>query len=222
MVNPIIIDIIAIVLIALAVIEGRRKGIVKMLWRIAAWILTLVLVLVLVKPVTEWAMTTDTVQNLINQFTFAFENNLSQSELATVTPEKISELTDIPVMFIPEGITDSIGGGIAAMAAALAISIAQIAVKLVAALGLFIVIRIALSIVFRILNLATKLPLIHGANKLLGMAMGFINIMFILYIVLGIAAVYIEPSSQWDIAINSTYLVKNLYNNNILLSFIGL
>jgi len=222
MVNPIILDIIALAVIVLAILNGRKKGFVKMVWRVAAWILTLVLVMALLTPVTQWAMTTETVQNLIYQFTFAFENNLSQSEIAAITPEKISELTNIPALLIPEGIADSINGSVAAMATTLATALAETAVKLASALGLFIVIRIMLAIIFRILNLAAKLPVMKGLNKLLGMVMGFINIMFIVYIVLGIAAFYIEPSSQWDITINNTYLVKSLYNNNILINFIGL
>ncbi len=220
MVNPLILDIVAIVLILIAVIEGRSRGFVRMLWRVGAWLVTLVLVLILVKPVTEWAMTTDTVQKMIYNFSHEFALDMVKSNVNALTPEKISEITNIPVMLIPEnwGSTVPIEDG----AVSLAQNVAAVLVKLVTALGLFIVIRILMSIVFRILNLATKLPIIKGVNRLLGMVMGLINIMFIFYIVLGVAALCIDSGSQWDIAINSTYIVKYFYNNNILLNLINL
>lgn len=220
MVNPLVLDIVAIVLILIAVIEGRSRGFVRMLWRVGAWLVTLVLVLILVKPVTEWAMTTDTVQKMIYNFSHEFALDMVKSNVNSLTPEKISEITNIPVMLIPEnwGSTVPIEDG----AVSLAQNVAAVLVKLVTALGLFIVIRILMSIVFRILNLATKLPIIKGVNRLLGMVMGLINIMFIFYIVLGAVALCIDSGSQWDIAINSTYIVKYFYNNNILLNLINL
>lgn len=221
MVSSIVLDIVALVLIVLAVLEGRRKGFVKMLWKVAAWILTLILVMVLIKPVTDWAMTTDNVQGIVTNITETVENSLVKSNIDVFTPEAISEATNIPAAFIPAQTVAQMGEDFTAAALSLAGTVALTVIKIAVGLILFILIRILLSIAFRILNLVAKLPIINGVNKLFGMAMGFINIMFILYIVLGIATLYIEPQSQWDIVINNTYLVKNLYNNNILLSLIS-
>ncbi len=221
MVSSIVLDIVALVLIVLAVLEGRRKGFVKMLWKVAAWILTLILVMVLIKPVTDWAMTTDNVQGIVTNITETVENSLVKSNIDVFTPEAISEATNIPAAFIPAQTVAQMGEDFTAAVLSLAGTVALTVIKIAVGLILFILIRILLSIAFRILNLVAKLPIINGVNKLLGMVMGFINIMFILYIVLGIATLYIEPQSQWDIVINNTYLVKNLYNNNILLSLIS-
>ena len=221
MVNPIVLDIVAIVLILIAMLDGRRKGLVKMLWKVGAWILTLVLVMALVKPVTEWAMTTDMAQGIVGNITAAVENNLLKDSVEALTPEAISESTNIPVILIPAQTVSNLGQDLSTAALSIASALAETVVKIAVGLILFVFIRILLSILYRILNLATKLPVIHGVNKLLGMLMGLINIMFILYIVLGIAALNIDVESQWDIVINSTYIVKYFYNNNILLSLIS-
>ena len=55
MVNPIILDIIALAVIVLAILNGRKKGFVKMVWRVAAWILTLVLVMALLTPADRFS-----------------------------------------------------------------------------------------------------------------------------------------------------------------------
>lgn len=221
MVNPIILDAAVLVLIIIAILEGRRKGFIKMLWKVSAWLITLVLVLVLIEPVTDLIMTTEAVKGLIDRFTIAFESNLSQSEFSRVTPEKIAELTNVPLMFISENITAGINNGITSIAVSLAQSVAGIIVKLATGLGLFIVLRILMAVVYRVLNLATKLPVIKGINSFLGMLMGLINIMFIIYIVLGITALAIDTESGWNSMVNATYIVKYFYNNNILLSLMG-
>lgn len=221
MVNPIVLDIVALALIVIAMFEGRRKGLVKMLWRVGAWLITLILVLALIEPVTNWVMTTDTAKNIIEQFTITFESNLSQNELAQITPEKISELTNIPQILISENVASGINDGITSVAVSLAQSVANITVKLATGLGLFIVLRILMAVAYRVLNLAAKLPVIKGINSFLGMLMGLVNIMFIIYIVLGIAALSIDTYSQSYSVINATYIVKYFYNNNILLNLIG-
>ncbi len=221
MVNPIVLDIVALALIVIAMLEGRRKGLVKMLWRVGAWFITLILVLVLIEPVTDWVMTTDTAKNTVEQFTVVFESNLSQNELTQITPEKISELTNIPQILISENVTSGINDGITSVAMSLAESVANITIKIATGLGLFIILRILMALLYRVLNIATRLPVIKGINSFLGMLMGLINIMFIIYIVLGAAALFMDASSQLNSVIDATYIVKYFYNNNILLNLIG-
>lgn len=221
MVNPIVLDIVALALIVIAMFEGRRKGLVKMLWRVGAWLITLILVLALIEPVTDWVMTTDTAKNVVEQFTVTFESNLSQNELAQITPEKISELTNIPQILISENVTSGINDGITSVAMSLAESVANIMIKLATGLGLFMILRILMALLYRVLNLATKLPVIKGINSFLGMLMGLINIMFIIYIVLGATALFADASSQLNSVIDATYIVKYFYNNNILLNLMG-
>ena len=84
-------------------------------------------------------------------------------------------------------------------------------------MALFILIRLALMVVFRIVDSATKLPLIKGANKLLGGLLGMVNVIFIVLLALAIFTMLAPTDNIVYEAIDKSYIVKFLYNNNILL-----
>ena len=81
---------------------------------------------------------------------------------------------------------------------------------------MFLIIRILLWLVFNVLNVASKLPVIKGANKLLGGIAGVLGTMFVIYLVCAFISFFASNAGVIEV-INSSYIVKYFYNNNILL-----
>ena len=205
-------DIIFIAILILAFIYGHNKGLVKSVWKIAALIITIFLVMTLKDPATEFVSRTPLAENL--------EHSLS--EVITVPPGggvNIAQTLNLPE-FMQHNIQVATG-----TAAETAEAIKNAATKSLAGtilvigvcVALFILIRLVLMAVFMIINGLTKVPLVKGANKFLGGLFGMINIVFIVMLALAIFTMVAPADNFMYEAIDKSYIIKFLYNNNLLL-----
>lgn len=190
-----IIDIIFVALVVLGYIMGAKKGFIKSVWKIAAWVLTIFLVWMLSAPFSEFVSQTDM---------YAAINSSIGEKVANIYA---SEAPALPPIF----------GEAAQMAAAenTGNQIASLATTALTYIALIILIRVLLGIVFRVLNIVSKLPLVSFTNKIAGGAMGVINVMFIVLIVLSVISVVGIRGAV--MAIQSSEIVKYIYDNNIIL-----
>ena len=213
MTYSVIADIIAAAIIIAAFAAGVRKGLVKSVWRAAAWLITAVLTFMLVQPAADFLSGTqaavkinDTVYNEVLQKLPAYE----EGDKETAIPEFLLGGLDI------ESIKSN---AVPAAAEELARSITQVIIKIIAGIALFIILRILLAVLFKILDAASKLPVINSANKLLGGLLGIINILFVIYIACALISLFAANESVMSV-INSSYIVKYFYNNNILMQLV--
>ena len=95
-------------------------------------------------------------------------------------------------------------------------------IRAVVGVMLFIGIRIIMGAVYRILRAVSRLPVIKGANRLIGGLLGLINYMFVVYAVLAVISLIVVKDGAGQSIIEQTYLAKYFYNNNILLNLINL
>ena len=224
MVMRIIADIVLIAVFLIAFFTGRRRGAIRMLWNTFAWIITLVLAVVLSAPFGKLASESDYVNNMRISTAEKIETAVTDNLLSdgTITPESISEATGIPVVLIPiSAVEDAARNGIHSAARTVSDAVVNTAARAASGLILFLILRIAMTVIYFVLNIASKLPVISGVNHLLGAFLGLIGALFAIYLVLGAAAVFFADAA-WTDVIENTYLVKYFYNNNILLQLIKL
>ena len=208
-------DIAVIVLIAVSFIRGMAKGFIKSVWRLAAWIISTVLTFSLLTPAYEFALTLPIREQLdmqINQYVCDKLSQNSDAEPITITglPEFLEKNMDL-VQF-----TELYKENVENAAVEISHSITEIIIKIAVFILLLLAVRVLLWIIFHILDIASKLPLIKGANKLLGGATGVISTMFIIYLVCAFISFFTSGDGVREV-INSSYIVKYFYNNNILL-----
>lgn len=101
-------------------------------------------------------------------------------------------------------------------------SISLFILKLLALLILFIVVKLFVFLALKILESLFSLPVLKTVNTGLGALVGIVNALLTVYIICGILNLLI-PMDKMPAAtevINSTYVLKHFYNNNILLSLI--
>ena len=193
-----IIDIIFIALIVLGYINGAKKGLVKSVWKLAAWVLTFFLVWILAEPFFEFISKTDIYMSF-----------------STMIGEKIMSSYAADASSVPLFLTQAALSG-AETAANVADGISYAVAKAATYIILIILIRVALGLVLHILEAFSKLPVISFANKLAGGALGVVNTFLVIMIVLSVISVLgIIDAAAF---LQSSQIVKYLYNNNLLLS----
>lgn len=208
----IIADLIFIAILILAYIYWHNRGLVKSIWKIAALVITVVLVMVLKDPAADFVSHTKLADNL--------ESSLSS--VITVPPGggvNIAETLNLPEFMQSEVevATDATVDTAEAIKNAAAKSLTGAIIIIGVCVALFILIRLLLMAAFLIINGATKLPLIKGANKVLGGLLGMVNILFIVLLGLAVVTALAPTDNILYEAIDKSYIVKYLYNNNFLL-----
>ena len=208
----IILDIILAALIIISFIAGYKKGFVKSVWKIAALVVTIVLVIALKNPAVDF---------------------LSGTSIAGAINEKISKTIHIPQGggrdaaeslnlpdFLNAQVSDGIEnaqGAVASVNDAVAASLTNIAVTIIVCVALFIIIRLILMAVYMIAVGITAAPLIRGVNQFFGGLLAAVNMVFIIFLLLALVSLFAPADSQLFEMIDNTYVVKYLYNYNILL-----
>lgn len=193
-----IVDIIFIALIVLGYINGAKKGLVKSVWKLAAWVLTFFLVWILAEPFFEFISKTDI-----------------YISFSTMIGDKIMSSYAQDASSVPLFLTKAAISG-AETAASVADGISSAVAKTATYIILIILIRVVLGLVLHILEAFSKLPVISFANKLAGGALGAVNTFLVIMIVLAIISVIGIADAL--ALLQSSQIVKYLYNNNLLLS----
>ncbi|MGN0149064.1 MAG: CvpA family protein [Clostridia bacterium] len=222
-----ILDLIAAAIVVLSFIVNLRRGLVKSVWKITALVLTIVLVIALKTPVVNYLAGTDMANRIYksvsDSLTVELENPLDEVN----TDEEAAKSGTIPPYLMEQmlktvnsdSVYDNINSSIEKGMDELARRLTMLMLKIIAVIGLFIIIRILLMAVFIVLDGASKLPVIGHANALLGGILGIINALAIIYIVCAVLSL-LSVSSDIQNLINQSYIVKYFYNYNILLQLI--
>ena len=96
--------------------------------------------------------------------------------------------------------------------------LSTIIMQLISVILIFILVRIILWFARIILDRIFKLPILNQINKLAGLGLGFIQGMFVIYIVLGVLVVF-KDYFVID-AINNSLITNYLYYNNLVIDLI--
>lgn len=185
-------DIIFLALIIFGAVRGSKKGLIKSIWGIGAWIVTIILVKMMAEPVTELISNT------------SLYLSVKDAMFEKISQQGIENLAFIPQSLITSTTEDTVS------------VLAEIIARASSYLILIVVIRVLLGVVFVVVNAISKLPVISSVNKITGAITGVVNVFIISSVVLAIIAVVgVEAVAN---AIQDSSIVKYLYNNNILLN----
>lgn len=203
----VILDIIFIAIMAISMIVGYKQGFFKSIRGISAWVITAVVVYLALTPAANFISGTKIADKVYTSVYTSISAKTVSGDFLPL-PEWIAK--DTPI-------TDNINNGIERVAEAAAQAVTDKAVKIIAVIGLFIIIRLLLSVLFKMLDGILKLPVLNGINRLFGALFSAISLLFAIYIVFALIALFANPSIYEYI--NNTVIVKYLFNNNILMAF---
>ena len=99
-------------------------------------------------------------------------------------------------------------------------NIAGVIIKIISFILLFVLVKLGMILLFKLLALVGKLKLFGFFDKTLGIVMGFVNGTIMVYIACALAVVFvpIEYSAIFKEAISDTLLTEFFYNNNIIIN----
>lgn len=209
-------DFVLIGVIALFVIFGVARGLVKSLFGLGSILLSIILALTLYPVVTEVLQ-----ESPVGAFVQGnVENLLGQKEAATdeaQMPE--SGETQAP---LPEVIQGTLEEAAQQTKQVLVVRVTDAALNIISMLIVFILVKIILWIAARVLDLATKLPVIHGCNKLLGGVFGGVSGVLVVYLLLGLLTftTLLNTTTDFGRTVQNSLLISQMYENNILLYFL--
>ena len=212
-----IIDLIVIGIIFLSTFLGYRKGLIGVAFKIASFIIAIIITLILFKPISNY---------IINNTEFAqtIENTIVQ-KLSTAEIEngqikqENSNLPEVIVNYINVELQDTVNEAKDSIVKIVARNLAETIIDIIVIIGLFIITRLLLLFAKAILEAISEIPIIKQFNKAGGILYGILRGLLLIYLTLAIISLLLPMLDKTAILniINNSILTKILYNNNIIL-----
>lgn len=205
----IILDLVVVAIYVLAILYFKAKGFLRASETVISIILTFFLVSA-VSPVFEAFIE----QSSVGQGIYEKVESLvmgSEEEQKIALPNFLQSTLEDELESINEAKDN--------MMTATAEHTSKLIIQVVSAVLLFILVKIGVFILFRILGVICHIKLFEFVNKTLGVILGIINATVIIYILCALAVVFVpvEQSATFKEALSHTYLAQFFYNNNMLL-----
>ena len=210
----IIIDILAVVFLAFFVYKGGKKGLVISVFKTFSFILSLFATAILYQPLVE--STANSV----------FGVDLKE-RVASFISSPLTKTPDILLsdMSIPKALTNGISESepVKNIVDILAGNITHGIITIFVIIALFILIKVIIKIAVNPIKLVSKLPLIKQINSFGGGLVGFIAGILWLYVIIACIGFlsFIPGIDEIAKLTNESYVISNIYNNNILLYLIS-
>lgn len=207
----IVLDIIIVAILLVSIFIGYKRGLVNVIFNLFAFLIAIVVTWILYTPVTNY---------VINNT--GLDESIKSVVIKNGVAEEDSKETENNNQFIEKYVSKSIKNAKNNMVKSSADVIAEKTVAIIVAIGLFIVVRIALILLKFVINGIANLPLIKQFNEVGGLIYGAISGIFIIYLLLAICFLLMSVNNIEAVTntIDSSFVTKFLYNNNIILNVI--
>ena len=209
----IILDIVLISFFILNIIIGYKKGLINVIFNICAFLISVILTLVLFKPVSVIIINNTEIDSKIRQ---AIVKN-STSDLQNDEEENANVLQ----RYINNNIKNIENQAKEQVIDSVVDNISQKMVEIFTGIVLFIMIRIIVNVLKFLLESIANLPIVNQANRIGGVLYGIIKSVVIIYLMLTILFFVVSINSNGLVAnmIDTSYVTKILYDNNIIVKY---
>ncbi len=199
----IIIDVVLVAIVALSAFLGYKKGLVELGAKLFAGIIAIILTLIIYKPVANVVMSSSNLDENIENIIIEKTNEIVDKNTPTSDNKYIQNTT--------ESVANQIKGEITKEQAN---SISKNVIYAGSIIIIFILIKIILTIVIKLLDTVAELPILKQFNEVGGLAYGLIRGLLIMAIFITIIGIFINinPESSLNDRVNETYLTKAICN----------
>ena len=215
----ILVDLVIISIIISNAFWGYRRGLVNVIFQVLAFIVSLLIMFVLYKPVANTIMNATSLDETLSE---AIASNLTGTTLedGNLINAEQSNISTSVVELINSFVTEALNRAEPDVVGYVPNQLARMMIYTGTMLLLFIVSRALLVLVRFVAELIGNLPIIKMFNKSGGLIFGVIKGFVIAYAILAILSVLSPIISQFGIisAIHDSTFGSAMYNNNILLN----
>ena len=208
----IIIDIVVIAILALSIFLGYKRGLIKVIFNLCAFLVALILTFILYKPVASFVIQNTDLYDNIKQV--VLENGITEKKEDVI--DNNAGVDKYIEKYTYNAITEAKNDVVKSAADTIALN----AVNVMVSIGLFIVIRILLIFARFLVEALAELPIVKQFNELGGALYGAITGLITIYAILAIVffIVSINGFEYINEAIDMSIITKYLYGNNIILN----
>ncbi len=202
----VIIDLVVVGIIWIIATIGYKRGLIKTMYGIVAFLLAAVLTALYHQQVADFIMKFDFVQNTMGK--------ISQGIASKFIPSDTS--------IMPVWMNNSVSEALKAAGMGVAEKVMQIIITALTVVVTFIGIKILLGFLVGILDKIAKLPVLDTLNCAGGMLFGVIKGVIVVLVLCALLTVFMPSQHYENIhnAMSQTYIAKYFYNNNILMTLI--
>ncbi len=219
-------DLMLVGLILYMVLKGRKRGFVKSSYTILSIVITIILMMTLEQPILEY-LNKSPVGNAVRERIEikVKENADTEDPISGENTDKIADGMKLPDIF-SDFLSDSIKKGTDAVETVkndfvktLSDAITEAVLKIASFIILLILVQILTYLVLNALNIVMKLPVLSCINGMLGMIMGAVNGLLLVYIICAGLTLLAPTETLSSIGgiVDKTLFVRYFYNNNILM-----
>lgn len=219
-----IVDIIIILIFVVSIAIAYIRGLSSVIYQLISWIITIALIFVLCKPITNVIVDKTTLDETISS---SIQTNLEENfgenfENGTTINEENSNISDSVISIINGYINEANEREEENIAEYVSREISYIAVSAIVILGVFIFARVVSLLVKFVLDVIVSLPIFGTVNKVGGIAYGVIRAFLIIYIVLAIISLLSPALANTGLisTIKSSNTGSIFYNDNLILNFL--
>lgn len=207
-----IIDGLVVLLFIISFFVMAKKGFVKAVYSILGHIITFVIVAALLNPVTDLLYTTP-IEDIVSKNVSKIVLQEGDKKAQEIKDEAKNETELAPVIE-----KNLLADGIGAATQRAVPYITGIVMKIIAAILLFIVTRLAVALVFVLLDTFFKFPGLAQLNSVAGGIAGIINSLIIIYVICGILSLNFDWANDLRAFVDQTTILKYFYINNLLIN----
>lgn len=219
-----IIDIIIILIFVISIFIAYIRGLSSVIYQLASWIITIILIFVLCRPITNVIIDrTSLDENISESIQVNLEENFGDDlEEGNTIDEEDSNISNSVINLINGYIEEAKKEGSENITRYVSDEISYIVVSAIVILGIFIFARVVSLLLKFVLEVIVSLPIFGTVNKIGGIAYGVIRAFLIVYIVLAIISLLSPTLANTEIIsmIKSSHIGSIFYNDNVILNFI--
>lgn len=218
---------VAVVLVLVGyAIKGRQVGFIKTVFAIFSIIVSLVLSIGLSPYVSKTLQSNEKFYNLVNE---KISDGLKLDDKVT---KESKETQAIEALTLPMSLKDAlIENNNSEVYKALAIKsfegyvsgyLTVIVINALSFLITYLVIKIALTVLSRLLDIISKLPILNGLNKTAGLIVGLLQGLVVIWVLCIVLTAFGTSKIGQELfqLVNESALLSSIYNNNLLLHVI--
>lgn len=219
-----IIDIVIILIFIVSIFIAYIRGLSSVIYQLASWIITIILIFVLCRPITNVIIDrTSLDENISESIQVNLEENFGDDlEEGNTIDEEDSNISNSVINLINGYIEEAKEEGSENITRYVSDEISYIVVSAIVILGIFIFARVVSLLLKFVLEVIVSLPIFGTVNKIGGIAYGVIRAFLIVYIVLAIISLLSPTLANTEIIsmIKSSHIGSIFYNDNVILNFI--
>ena len=220
---PIIVTIIVLLFLAFFMVKGFIKGFLRILFTTFALVVTIVISALITTPVATFLNDSTDVGTWVETAVSSYVDKRVDEETMELE-EKQDEFIDS--LALPEfikaklGSVDVISGTSLDFKDYITGQLTSVIMKAITFVAVGIIIYILLRIIFKVLNIITRIPILRGINRFLGGLLGLAEGLLILWCI----CCLIMAFSATDIATDAMEIISQgkvlsfIYDNNLLIS----